>query len=168
MNIKIDKARPADAAELLAYLKQIGSETDNLTFGAEGVPFSVEAESEYLRSMEDSPNSALFIARLDGRIIGNASFSSPTQTRLKHRGELGISVSKEAWGKGIGTKLLETVIDFAKNTAGAQILFLEVRSDNARAIHLYEKFGFAKTGVAPGLMKVNGELIDFDLMNLYL
>ena len=44
---EIDQARPKDAAQLLAYLKQVGSETDNLTFGAEGLPGTAEQEAAY-------------------------------------------------------------------------------------------------------------------------
>ena len=48
MNISIDRATCEDAAEVLQYLKQIGSETDNLTFGAEGLPFTIESEAAYI------------------------------------------------------------------------------------------------------------------------
>ena len=168
MNLTIEKAKPEDAAEVLAYLRQIGGETDNLTFGPEGHPFTVEQEQEYFRTLEGSTNSVMFLAKLDGKIVGTAGFSAPARDRLKHRGEMNISVSKAVWGMGIGTRLMEAVIDFAKNTAGADVIFLEVRSDNHRAIRLYEKFGFEKTGIARGIMKINGMLIDCDLMSLYL
>ena len=36
MSIIIERARPKDAAEILEYLKKIGGETDNLSFGKEG------------------------------------------------------------------------------------------------------------------------------------
>lgn len=35
MSVIIEKARAEDEKALLGYLKQIGSETDNLTFGKE-------------------------------------------------------------------------------------------------------------------------------------
>ena len=54
MEIRIEKAIPSDAAMLLEYLKQVGGETDNLTFGPEGMPFSVEAETEFISSMDNS------------------------------------------------------------------------------------------------------------------
>ena len=54
----IERARPEDAAALLDYLKIIGGETDNLSFGPEGVPLSVEAEQDYLRQARESGNSA--------------------------------------------------------------------------------------------------------------
>lgn len=166
--VTIAKAKPEDAAELLACLKQCGGETDNLTFGAEGMPFTVQEEEEFLRSLEHSRNAVMLVARLDGKIVGSASFTAPSRERLKHRGQLAVSVLKEAWGMGIGTKLMDAVIDFAKHTAQVEILHLEVRSDNLRAIRLYEKLGFRKTGVFHGMLKINGELIDCDLMDLYL
>lgn len=46
----IERARPEEAAELLNYLKIVGGEMDNLSFGAEGVPFSLEEEQDYLRA----------------------------------------------------------------------------------------------------------------------
>ena len=41
----IERARPEDAAALLDYLKIIGGETDNLSFGPEGVPLSVSGNN---------------------------------------------------------------------------------------------------------------------------
>ena len=38
------RARAEDAAALLEYLKIVGGETENLSFGAEGVPIPPEAE----------------------------------------------------------------------------------------------------------------------------
>ena len=34
----------------------------------------------------------------------------------------------------------------------------------AALIRLYQKFGFVKTGSLPGYFKIDGRLIDFDLM----
>lgn len=52
----ITRARPEDAAALLDYLKIVGGETDNLSFGAEGVPLAPEEEQAYLRTQVDSPD----------------------------------------------------------------------------------------------------------------
>ena len=140
MNFIIEKAKVSDAAELLQYLKQIGGETDNLTFGAEGLPGSVEDEEKYIESLQNSTSSVMFVAKCDGKIIGDAHFSSSERERIKHRGEIGISVVREYWGCGVGSRLMEKLIDFAKNTAGCEIIHLQVRSDNERAIGLYKKY----------------------------
>ena len=162
----IEKARPDDAKAVLAYLKIIGGESDNLTFGAEGVPFSVEAEQSFIQSRLDSCNDVLYLVKHNGAIIANGSINS-LSGRMSHRAELGISVRKDYWGKGVGSKLMGALISFAE-TAGFDLLSLEVRSDNYRAIHLYEKFGFTKIATYPGFMKIKGELIDYDLMSLRL
>ena len=168
MNISITKAIPDDAEEIINFLKIVGGETDNLTFGSEGLPISTEDERNYIESLKESTSSVIFIAKKHGKIVGNASFNRMTRKRMKHRGELGISVIKAEWGQGIGSMLLQSVIDFAKNTAHADIISLEVRSDNTRAISLYKKYGFEKIGQFKGFFKIDGEYIDFDLMNLYL
>ena len=63
--------------------------------------------------------------------------------------------------------LTEAILAFAKEN-GFEQLNLEVRSDNARAIRLYEKYGFRKMCMFPHFFKINGEYLDFDLMNLEL
>ena len=63
--------------------------------------------------------------------------------------------------------LTEAVLAFAKENGFGQ-LNLEVRSDNARAVRLYEKYGFRKLCTFPDFFRIHGESIDFDLMNLEL
>ena len=48
-NIIIKEALPEDAEARIAYARQVGSETDNLSFGQEGFPISVEDEQEAIR-----------------------------------------------------------------------------------------------------------------------
>ena len=61
----IERARPEEAAALLDYLKIIGEETDNLSFGAEGVPLSIEEEQAYLRAQCDSADKdAIFLTQV--------------------------------------------------------------------------------------------------------
>ena len=162
----IERARPEEAAELLDYLKIVGGETDNLSFGAEGVPLSLEAERDYLRAQCDSNDNVQYFARADGEIIGTASLSRRS-SRMSHRGVFGISLKKAWWGCGAASALMEAILAFAREK-GFEQLNLEVRSSNARAIRLYEKYGFQKLCTFPHFFKINGEYIDFDLMNLEL
>ena len=128
MGIRIEKAVPSDAAMLLKYLKQVGGESDNLTFGLEGMPFSVEAEAEFISSMENSIDDIMLLAKSGEKIVGCASLSRLPR-RMKHRGDFAISVAKEYWNKGIGSQLLSNIIAFAKGN-NFEIIDLQVRSDN--------------------------------------
>ena len=163
-NIIIKEASPEDALARIEYSKKIGSETDNLSFGAEGFPISVEGEEEYIRSVLKDERSCSFFAWRDKEIIGDVSLSGMPR-RMNHRAELGITVLKSEWNKGLGSRLLEMAIEYAKSH-GIEIINLEVRSDNVRAIHVYEKFGFRKIGTSPAYFKIGDSYIDFDIMYL--
>ena len=72
---EIVRAQAKDAAALLEYLKIIGGETDNLSFGAEGVPLDVEAEGAYLAMQAESRDNIQLFAKVNGEIIGTASLN---------------------------------------------------------------------------------------------
>ena len=166
MGIRIEKAAPSDAAMLLEYLKQVGGETDNLTFGPEGMPFSVEAEAEFISGMENSTDNTMLLAKCDEKIVACASLNRLPR-RMRHRGDFAISVAKEYWNKGIGSQLLNNIIAFAREN-DFEIIDLQVRSDNKRAIHLYEKHGFEKIGEHSAFFKIDDENISFYIMCLEL
>ena len=165
MNIRYRIAAPGDAAQLLDYLKTVGAETDNLTFGADGIPYTEEQEAALLAKIRQSPHSRFFLA-LDGdRIVGNACVDGNGNPRLRHRCNLAITVLRDYWGHGIGSALMEQMIAFARES-GAELLTLEVRADNARAKALYRKFGFSSFGTFPKYFKIGGQYYDVDCMAL--
>lgn len=166
MGITIERAQPGDAGAIIAYMNRIGCETENLSFGSEGYPISEKDEEEIIREKNQSPRNALFLAKKEGVIVGDASIEA-FSCRKAHRAEFGISVVKSEWGQGIGSRLLETVIQHAKEQQ-IEVIELQVRSDNERAIRLYRKYGFVKIGTYPNYFKIGLTYVDFDFMNLYI
>ena len=168
MNITYREAEPSDAGKFLEYCKIVGSETDNLTFGAEGLSLTISQEADFIRKFAGNPGSIMIVAFDEGELIGTGAVSVVSgKTRFAHRREIAISVRKDYWGKGIGTGIMNVLMDFAKKS-GAEVLELEVRSDNEAAISLYKKFGFEKIGTNEKFFKINGEFFAADYMNLYL
>lgn len=166
MSITIEKASPIDATAIIEYLKQVGGETDNLTFGEEGLPITVEMERDYIAEFENSCDNIMLVAKDNGKIVANASLNRMPR-RMSHRGEVSITVIKEYWNKGLGSQLLGKIIDFAKQNT-FDIIDLQVRTDNLAAIHLYKKYGFQKLCTYPAFFKIENEFIDFDFMCLNL
>ncbi len=160
----IKEATPEDAEKLIAFLAKVGRETDYLSFGKEGMPISIEAEEKFIQSMKEEEHSVLYLAWKKGEIVGDASLNGFPR-RMNHRAEFGVSVAKSEWSQGIGSALLQKIIEYAKEHT-IELINLEVRSDNRRAIQMYEKFGFRKIGTSPAYFKINGEYYDFDLMVL--
>ncbi len=153
---EIRRGMPEDAEKIIKYLKIIGTETDNLTFDGD-ISITVEQEREYLNMAYNSSRSLYLIAVENDEVIGCASLDTSLRERLKHRGSLGVSVQKKAWGKHIGSRLMEELLKFAKDTAGLEIIMLEVRSGNERAINLYKKFGFEVMGIRKNYYQKLGE-----------
>ena len=89
-----------------------------------------------------SKDNVQYLAWVDGQIDGDASLNRKPR-RMSHRGEFVISLRKAYWGCGVASALMEAVLAFAVEKGFEQIN-LEVRSDNLRAIRVYEKFVFCK------------------------
>ena len=128
---------------------------------------TVEQETAYLANANADPNMLVLVACDGQEIVGNASISHPARPRMAHRWELNISVRKDHWGQGIGSGLLEQLICYAREN-GAEVISLTVRSDNARAIGLYRKFGFERSGTCRKALKIGSQYFATDYMDLYL
>lgn len=61
---------------------------------------------------------------------------------------LNLCIHPAYWGQGLGRALLRYLLNLAQD-AGAEDVFLEVRSSNNRAIRLYEGEGFTQVGTRP-------------------
>ena len=93
----------------------------------------------------DKPDLQL-VAELEGRIVGGMGLHPMPQLRRRHAAALGISVVPEAQGRGIGRALMQAGCDYADGWAQILRIELTVFTDNARAIALYEAFGFRTEG----------------------
>ena len=122
---EIVRAQAQDAAALLEYLKIIGGETDDLSFGPEGVPLTVEAEQAYLAMQAQSHEHIQLLAKVNGEIIGTASLNRKPN-RMNHRAEFGISLNKAWWDCKRGDSVGEGVLTFVRE-AGVEQVDLEVR-----------------------------------------
>lgn len=166
MVYKIEVAQSNDAKHMIDYLKQVGSETDFLLFGAEGVSMSVQQESLFLEKMNATPSSRMFVVKVHEKIVANAHIQGHTKPRTKHKASIGISVLKDYWHQGIGSMLLQQLIDYAKTMGSIKTIYLEVISENIRAINLYKKFGFEVYGLDQNSTKVGSKYYDNYLMRL--
>jgi RimJ/RimL family protein N-acetyltransferase len=164
--VLIREAVPDDAPQLIEYLNRVGGESDFLTFGADEFELSEAEEADFLRRCREDAGQVYFVAVVDDRIVGTLHFASGRRKRMSHSGEFGMSVGREQWGQGIGSLLLDALIEWAEAGGAVTKINLRVRSDNVRAIALYERKGFEREGLLRRGMRVDDVYYDLLAMGL--
>ena len=69
-------------------------------------------------------------------------------------------VHPDFWNQGVGSELVGAMVELADNWLGITRLELTVYTDNAPAIHLYQKFGFVIEGTLRAFALRDGEYVD--------
>ena len=164
----IRRAIKSDAKGLLEYLNIIGGESDFLTFGAEGVDITLEEEEVFIENNMKQDNGLFIVVEIEGRIVGNLSFTGGEKPRTRHAGEFGVSVLKEFWGQGIGKELIKYLIDWAKDTGVVTKINLKARKDHIRGIKLYKSLNFVEEGIQTRDFLIDGKYYDSLIMGLEL
>ena len=162
----IREAAASDAQSIIEYIGQISGESDFLTMGPGEFEMTVEQEGEYLENAASADNQLYIIGLVDGAIVGSLSFSAGKRPRIRHSGELAMAVRRELWGLGIGSLLLDALIDWASEGDVIKKINLRVRTDNLRAVSLYEKKGFLTEGRLQKEIYLGGRYYDLYHMGL--
>jgi putative acetyltransferase len=99
------------------------------------------------------------VAEVGGEVVGNLGLGRDERNR-GHVGHLGMMVHHDYQGQGVGSALMEAALDLAVNWLGLMRVQLEVYPDNARAIGLYEKYGFETEGLHRAFGYREGQYVD--------
>ena len=154
--LNIRSIQPQDAsaiAQLMADPEVFGNTLQ--------LPYPTEEAWAKRLSTPPAANSLHLVAVQDGRIVGSGSLHGTTlQVRRNHAVGLGISVAREAQGQGVGTALMRALTEYADQWGHILRIELTVFTDNARAIALYERFGFEHEGRHRGYALRNGQYND--------
>jgi RimJ/RimL family protein N-acetyltransferase len=167
IDLIISKPSLEDAASIVAFLNKVGGETEFLTFGLNEFPFSAHEEELTIKDCLERDICLMLIAQVGDEIVSQLFLQRSDKPRLMHIGDVAITVSKNYWGKSIGGHMMQIALEWAKNKNLSKMQ-LQVRTDNARAVKLYEKLGFRIEGTITQAMKVNDKYFDDYIMGLLL
>lgn len=107
------------------------------------------------------PERQLFVARLDGTIVGSAQLVRPARNNEARAfaAELQHSyIAPYARGHGLARTMTLRVEDAAR-ALGYHLLNLDVRETQEAAITLYESLGYIRWGIHPAYARVGGRTI---------
>ncbi|WP_268034781.1 GNAT family N-acetyltransferase [Algoriphagus sp. PAP.12] len=135
----------AQTAFLQAFTE--GNKPENVSFYMNDAFTEKQFQKEF-----EAVGSRFFVAFMNGKIIGYTKVNEvPSQTDIHDSDSLEIArlyVLEDYLGLGLGKKLLDLAIDFAKSKK-KKYLWLGVWEKNARAIRFYEKNGLKIFGSHP-------------------
>ena len=159
MSFTIRRAEPSDyeaVRQVFAGPKAV--------WGTLQLPFS-SVEQWRKRLVEPPEGYFSLVACVEHEVIGQLGLHTfPNRFRRRHVGQIGMAVRDDWQGKGVGTALMEAAVDLADKWLNLTRLELEVYTDNAPAIRLYEKFGFTIEGTLAQFAFRDGQYVDSYLM----
>lgn len=155
-----------DAKNIVDFYNYVGGETSFLSFEKDEYPLDVKGQEEDIKGLEGNANNTMLLA-LDGEeIVGIATINSSHKIKSRHEGELGIVVAKKYQGQGIGSRLIQMLIDWCKGNGVTTRIRLDTRTDNTMAVSLYLKFGFVVEGCCKNQTLLNGTYYDLYIMGM--
>ena len=106
----------------------------------------------------------ILVAIQDGQIVGWASLSKWSD-RCAYSGtaEVSLYVKKDHQGKGIGRKLLKTLVAKGEKT-GLHTVIARITEDNEASLKLFKSEGFEIVGVMREVGRKFGKLLDVNVM----
>lgn len=126
-----------------------------------------ELSEQNVKNTIESSNGIYFVAECNGSIAGHAFLEIIPLQSLKHIAQLNIAVHKGFQNRGIGTQLMDRIIEWAKESESIEKIELNVRASNTQAIVLYKKMGFLEEGCLKRHVKTSNGYIDDILMALH-
>jgi len=165
-NVTIRWVRLSDAPQLVVFKKAVTSESPFLITYPDEVEDVFEAR-RFISIYLTDERRIFLVAEHQGEIVGMITLAGSWKRKILHKAELGISVRKPYWGKGIGSMLMNEALRIAKEK-GFKKIQLEVMANNERAIRLYEKFGFEIEGRKKKAILLDDEYVDLLVMGKWL
>lgn len=163
MDFLIRPIRVEDADEI-ARLRRMPGVMENTL----GIPSDTEKRAqEVIANMDRNMHRFVAVTKNEKgkeQIIGDVALSVGINPRIRHTGYIGIMVHKDYQNKGVGSALLETVLNMADEWLMLVRVELGVFPDNERAIHLYKKYGFEEEGIKRKAIIRKGEYVDEMIM----
>ena len=165
----IRPAAPEDAARIIRYVQTVSAEPGiNLVLSPGEFDMTVEQEQEFIAALDASGNSIMLVAEDAGEIVAMLTLTGGRRKTVRHAATLGITVARACRGQGLGTRLMQEAIAWARQSGVLRRIELEVFARNTGARRLYERLGFRVEGRKRGAIFRDGEYLDDLLMGLLL
>lgn len=146
LNCTIRTATTEDAERYLEYFRLILENGEGMVITPDEIKSTPAEKKERLQKILESPADLCVLAECDGNIIGDLSVTTHPRMRLAHSCLFGISLHPAWRSVGLGSVLIQEMLNWATTVPQLEKICLQVLHTNTRAIALYKKFGFTEEG----------------------
>ena len=158
--VLIRQATILDAEKLLNCIKQYVPQSDYIPKYGHEITLNVRQEEDWINSFITNDNSLLLIAEFDNQIIGNIDLTGNRREIMAHTAVIGMGMLVDWQNNGLGTILLSSIIEWAKQNPILELIWLQVYTANVLGMKLYHKMGFQENGVLKNFFKQDGSYFD--------
>lgn len=141
MELYIRGAQADDAQAIITLLLKLQTESTTFEVVEHLETISSAQLANSLVEIQNSTN-ALILVVVDEHDHLYGILTALPNRRSAQQTEIGIAVLNRVQGLGLGSALMEMVLDWFFEFSASQQLFLSVQVQNSRARHLYEKMNF--------------------------
>ncbi len=156
----IREASPEDAEQLLKLKHQYLKNTDTIPLFDYEYSNNTTEEYQLIKRYQKQANSILLIAESDGNIVGNIDLTGSWRKKMLHTAVIGMGIHTEWQNQGVGTFLIQNVLNWSRENEVLKTLWLEVYATNKAGIALYKKMGFQESGHIANFFLENEKYID--------
>lgn len=145
--VKIRPLVPEDKIPLLKFFEQL-PETDRF-YLKENV-----TSPEVIHNWTDEMDRVLpLVAVVNGKIVADGSLHRSRSRALRHIGEVRIVVDPYYRQRGLGTRLVQELINIATDLRLEKLMLELVDRREDAAVKMAEKMGFRRVAILPGRIK---------------
>lgn len=105
---------------------------------------TLDIELEWIENVLLRENEKRFAILVDNVYVGNTQLTSITDESAVFHIFIG---DTKYWGKGVASKAMDLLMNFAKNELNLEKLILTVNQENKSAVNLYKRKGFVSVGI---------------------
>ncbi|KIS03924.1 GNAT family N-acetyltransferase [Paucilactobacillus wasatchensis] len=138
--IRLQTASPADAAKILALLRLLRVESEMFSVSDDFDHLTVADEANNLARINETTDNLVLLAWNGDLPIGIATVARIHE--VESAGEVGIAIQKKFWHQGLGTFMMDELLNWGVEFSSLHQLILTVVTENTNAIKLYQKMNF--------------------------
>lgn len=163
MDVTIRKAKAQDGPQVADLINSVIDEG-----GLTALYPKLTAEQETAFIQQLGSRSVMIVAELEGAILGMQVIEpfAPYTQAMDHVATLGTFVRRDFRGQGVGRKLMDASLAFARHE-GFEKIIIYVRLGNSGAQRFYRKMGFIPKLMMERQVKIEGRYDDEMLMEFF-